>query len=202
MHSRAAPPAPRSVAIRSPHPVAESAPVSEFARSPFPRSFADPPSPHHRSPVSSLLRSIRGHLKFIIDNSAGENKQLDLDVPDKYVLQIKNSAGFGSERTFVWPWRTPALHRAAPRHPHRAIRIARPSKRMRTVNTGRGSPTQYLDGILGCLTSSHFILSAVSPRNVLAMFQISRGHVRNIELTAEQAYENFKHKRNKILTDD
>lgn len=83
------------------------------------------PTPPFTGTRRTLLRSFRGHFKFIIDNSAGKNNQLDLGIPDKYVLQIKNSVGFGSERTFVWPWRAPRVH-----------------PRIRTVNTDRGSLTR------------------------------------------------------------
>lgn len=96
------PPRPESPRYFS-NPLVSRIPSADLSRPPPPPC---PPLPAP-TPMPILLRSFRGHLKFIIDNSAGENKQLDLGVPDKYVLQIKNSVGFGSERTFVWPWRAP-----------------------------------------------------------------------------------------------
>lgn len=90
------------------NPLVSRIPSADLSRPPPPPLPPFPsPRPAPTTPMPILLRSFRGHLKFIIDNSAGENKQLDLGVPDKYVLQIKNSVGFGSERTFVWPWRAP-----------------------------------------------------------------------------------------------
>lgn len=88
-------------------------------RSPAPSSHvpSPPPLPLSRSfvPSYSRLRHTRAHCCAVFEVTSssssiiaqGENKQLDLGVPDKYILQIKNSIGFGSERTFVWPWEAP-----------------------------------------------------------------------------------------------
>ena len=70
----------------------------------LPLSLVHPSSSHPRSHCCAVFEVTSSSSSII---AQGENKQLDLGVPDKYILQIKNSIGFGSERTFVWPWEAP-----------------------------------------------------------------------------------------------
>jgi len=77
--------------------------VASSALSSFPAS-----SPPRRCLHCCAVFEVTSSSSSII--ARAKNKQLDLGVPDKYVLQIKNSVRFGSERTFVWPWRAPRVH--------------------------------------------------------------------------------------------